>query len=159
VGKEFAKKHGGIITVTTEFAGFDKSKSKEYPRKPVVLINMPRFDPGEIILYNHKPVQILTYNSKVEFWDFHKRTKEKIPLKSFLTSELEELEKDVQVFQLVNFEEGGLLAQIMNTKTFEIIFIDSSEVSHFSEGATFEGILHNGKLLRRQKMATNNSKG
>lgn len=150
IGREFTKKFGGIISVTTEFAGFDKSKSKEYPRKPVVLINMPKFDPGEIVLYNHQPIQILNYNSKVEYWDFTKRSKEKIPVKSFLTADLKDLEKEIQHFQLVNFEEGGKLAQIMDTQTYEIIFIDSSEISHFSEGATFKGILHDGKLLRSQ---------
>lgn len=150
VGREFIKKFGGIISVTTEFAGFDKSKSKEYPRKPVVLITMPKFDPGEIILYNHQPVQILNYNSKVEYWDFTKRRKEKIPIKSFLSAELKDLEKEVQHFQLVNFEEGGKLAQIMDTNSYEIIFIDSSEIPHFSEGATFKGIIYDGKLLKNQ---------
>ncbi|MHA2202498.1 MAG: NMD3-related protein [Candidatus Hodarchaeales archaeon] len=151
VGREFAKNHGGIISVTTEFAGFDKSKSKEYPRKPVVLITMPRFVPGDIVLYKHQPIQILKFSSKVDYWDFDKKRKEKIPMKSFLTSELKDFEKEVQQFQLVNFEQGRTLAQIMNTKTFEIVFIDSSEVSNLSEGSSFEGILHNGKLLRRQK--------
>ncbi|UCG03608.1 MAG: hypothetical protein JSW11_06390 [Candidatus Heimdallarchaeota archaeon] len=155
IGREFAKKHGGIISVTTEFAGFDKSKSKEYPRKPVVLITMPRFDSGDILLYNHQPIQIIKYNSKVEYWDFSKKDKERIPVKSFLTADLKDLEKEAQQYQLVNFEEEGTLAQIMNTKTFEITFIDSSEVVDFSEGTTFEGILHDGKLLRRK----NNCRG
>jgi NMD protein affecting ribosome stability and mRNA decay len=159
IGREFTQKFGGIITVTTEFAGFDKSKSKEYPRIPVVLINMPEFEPGEIILYNHQPIQILNYNSKVEYWDFIKRSKEKIPLKSFLTADLKDLEEEVQQFQLVNFEEGGELAQIMNTQTYEIFFINSSEISYFSEGATFKGILYNGKLLRNQKKPKYNHKG
>ncbi|MFW9903104.1 MAG: NMD3-related protein [Candidatus Thorarchaeota archaeon] len=151
VGREFTKKFGGIISVTTEFAGFDKSKSKEYPRKQVVLINMPKFDPGKIVLYNHQPIQILNYNSKVEYWDFTKRSKEKIPVKSFLTADLKDLEKEVRHFQLINFEEGGNLAQIMDSQTYEIIFIDSSEISHLSEGATFKGIIYDGKLLRNQK--------
>ncbi|MFX0122918.1 MAG: NMD3-related protein [Candidatus Hodarchaeota archaeon] len=152
IGREFAKKNGGIISVTTEFAGFDKSKSKEYPRIPVVLITMPRYDPGDIVLYNNRPIQILKYNSKVEYWDFYKKSKERIPVKSVLNSELKNLDKVVQEFQLVNFEEEGTLAQIMDTKTFEISFIDSSEVSNLSEGTTFEGILYKGKLLRRQKI-------
>ena len=151
IGREFIKKFGGIISVTTEFAGFDKSKSKEYPRKPVVLINMPKFSPGEIVLFNHQPIQILNYNSKVEYWDYAKMSKEKIPIKSFLTADLMDLEKEVQHFQLVNFEEGGKLAQIMNTQTYEIIFVESSGISHFSEGATFKGIIYSGKLLRNQK--------
>ena len=87
----------------------------------------------------------------MEYWDFSKKSKEKISIKSLIVSELKDFEKEVQHFQLVNFEQGGTLAQIMNTKTFEIVFIDSSEVSYLSEGATFEGILHNGKLLRSQK--------
>ena len=151
VGREFAKKYGGIINVTTEFAGFDKSKSKEYPRKPVVLISMPKYNPGEILSYNNQPIQILSYNSKVEYWDFSKRNKEKIPIKSFLSSELKELDIEVQVFQLVNFEEEGKIAQIMNTQTLEIIFVDSSDISHLSEGATFKGIVYSGKMLRIPK--------
>ncbi len=151
VGREFAKNHGGIISVTTEFAGFDKSRSKEYPRKPVVLITLPNFNPGDIAILNHQLIQILRYNSKVEFWDLRKKLKGKLPIKSFIASEPQFLENNYEQFQLINFEQRGGLAQVMNTRTFETQYIDSTEVSDLSEGESFECISYNGRLLRRQK--------
>ncbi|MFX1286185.1 MAG: NMD3-related protein [Promethearchaeota archaeon] len=151
VAREFAKKHGGFTSVTTEFAGFDKSKSKEYPRKPVVLITLPEFNPGDIVILKQEPIKILGYNSKVEFWDFKKKIKVKLPIKSFITSKPQILDEDFKQFQLVNFEKGGMIAQVMNTENFETHYIDSSEISDLSEGDTFEGISYNGRLLRIQK--------
>lgn len=151
VGRVFAKKHGGIISVTTEFAGFDKSKSKEYPRKPVVLVTLPEFDFGDIVILNHRPIQIFGYNSKVEFWDFKKKIWEKIPIKSFVASKPQLMEEEFKQFQLLNFEQGGTLAQIMNTRNFETQYIDSTDLSDVSEGTVFEGILYYGRLLRKQK--------
>ncbi|UCG90523.1 MAG: hypothetical protein JSU57_01980 [Candidatus Heimdallarchaeota archaeon] len=151
IGREFAKKHGGIISVTTEFAGFDKSKSKEHPRKPVVLITLPDFNPGDIAILNHQLIQILRCNSKVEYWDFTKKMKGKLPIKSFIAFEPQIVEEDFEQFQLINFEQGGTLAQVMNTRNFETHYIDSTEISDLSEGETFEGIFYNGRLLRRQK--------
>ncbi len=151
VGRTFASKYGGIISVTTEFAGFDKSKSKEYPRKPVVLVTLPEFDPGEILILNDKPIQILGYNAKVEYWDFNKKNIEKVPIKSFVNSKPRLIEKEFRRFQLVNFEQGGKVAQIMDTYNFETYFIDATDIAGFSEGSVFEGILFNGTFLLRQK--------
>ncbi|MFX0014538.1 MAG: NMD3-related protein [Promethearchaeota archaeon] len=153
VGREFAKKCGGVVSVTTEFSGFDKSKSKEYPRKPVVLITLPDFRPGDIMIFNDKPILILGYDSKVELWDYKKKTKEKIPLKTFIAAKPEILQEEFEEFQLINFEQKGTLAQIMNTNNFETYYIESIEVSDLIEGATFEGILYDGILLRKQKKA------
>ncbi len=151
VGRTFASKYAGIITVTTEFAGFDKSKSKEYPRKPVVLITLPEFDPGEIVILNDRPVQILGYNAKVEYWNFNKNRKEKVPIKSFVKSKPQLLEEEFRQFQLVNFEQGGKEAQIMDTNNFETYFINANDIAGFSEGMVFEGILFNGTFLLSQK--------
>ena len=152
VGRTFATKYGGIISVTTEFAGFDKSKSKEYPRKPVVLITLPEFDPGEIIILNGRPVQIVGYNTKVEFWDFNKKQLEKVPIKSFVNTKPRLLEKEFRQFQLVNFEQEGKIAQIMDTNNFETYFINVNDIAGLTEGMVFEGILFNGTLLLKQKI-------
>ncbi len=151
VGRIFAKRNGGIISVTTEFAGFDKSKSKEFPRKPVVLITLPEFNPGDIVILTNQPIQILRYNDKVEFWDFQRKTKEKFPIKSFLALKPQRIEEEECHYQLLNFEQKGKIAQIMNNKTFDTHYIDSNDVSDLSEGATFKGTLYNGRLLRKQK--------
>ncbi|UCE12143.1 MAG: hypothetical protein JSV04_08030 [Candidatus Heimdallarchaeota archaeon] len=155
VGKIFAKKYGGIISVTTEFAGFDKSRSREYPRKPVVLITLPEFNSGDIItINNHNPIQIRSFKeSKVEFWDYRDKVWKKIPLKSFLASDPKFLDREFQQFQLVNFEQDRKMAQIMNMDTFDTHYIDSKEVSDVSEGETFQGILFDGMLLRKQEKA------
>ncbi len=152
VGRAFAKKHCGVISVTTEFAGFDKSKSKEYPRKPVVLITMPEFEPGDIVILTSTPIQILGYNSKVEFWDFQKKTGDKIPIKSFLALKPQLYGRECQEYQLINFEQDEKQAQIMDTRIYETHFIDSTEVSDLSEGESFEGIMFSGKLIRKKKM-------
>ncbi|MFX0205843.1 MAG: hypothetical protein ACFFDT_07630 [Candidatus Hodarchaeota archaeon] len=123
----------------------------EYPRKPVLLITLPEFNPGDIVIIKQQLIKILGYNSKVEYWDFKKKIKVKLPIKSFIASEPQILEKDFEQFLLINFEQGGILAQVMNTKNFETHYIDSTEVSDLSEGDTFEGISYNGRLLRREK--------
>lgn len=152
VGKIFAKKHGGIISVTTEFAGFDKSRSREYPRKPVVLITLPEFDSGDIVIIdNQYPIQIHSFKgNKVEFWDFKDKAWKKIPLKSYIASKPKLLDQEFQQFQLINFEQDGKMAQIMNINNFNTYFIDSKEISDISEGETFQGILYHGMLLRKQ---------
>ena len=73
------------------------------------------------------------------------------PIKSFVNSKPRLLGKEFREFQLVNFEQRGKVAQIMDTNNFETYFIDSTDVAGFSEGMVFEGILFNGTLLLRQK--------
>ncbi|MFX0185447.1 MAG: NMD3-related protein [Candidatus Hodarchaeota archaeon] len=154
VGRSFAKHHGGIISITTEFAGFDKSKSREYPRKPVVLITLPEFEQGDIVIFNNHPVQIYTFkDSKVEFWDFDNKQRRTMPIKTFLGSKPQLLEIEPQKFQIVNFEQEGMIAQIMNTENFETYYVNSTEVVGFSEGDFFQGILYNGAVLVKQKKA------
>jgi NMD protein affecting ribosome stability and mRNA decay len=151
VGRIFAKKHGGIVSVTTEFAGFDKSKWKEYPRIPVVLITLPNFNLGDFVLYNNYPVQIQSFmDSKVEYWDFNKKEWYKIPIKSFMDSKPKILEKKVKKFQIISFEENAKIAQIMDNDTFEIHYIDSSDINNLSEGEFFSGIFHNGILIMKK---------
>jgi NMD protein affecting ribosome stability and mRNA decay len=153
VGRLFAKNNGGVVSMTTEFAGYDQSKSREYPRKPVVLINLPEFTEGDIVVINnHYPLQIASFrNKKVEFWDFTRKKWRKLPLKSFLTSRPKLLELDHNKYQIVNFEQEGAIAQIMNMNSFEIRYIDATEIADLSEGMTFEGMFFNDILLRRQK--------
>ncbi|MFX0209586.1 MAG: NMD3-related protein, partial [Candidatus Hodarchaeota archaeon] len=156
VGRSFAKQHGGIINITTEFAGFDKSKSREFPRKQVVLINLPEFEPGDIMILNKNPVQIGSFKDfKVDYWDFKNKQWRTMPIKSFLNFKPKPklLTTESQEFQIVNFEREGKLAQIMNTESFETHYIDSSDLVGYSEGETISGILYNGTLLIKQKKA------
>jgi NMD protein affecting ribosome stability and mRNA decay len=154
VGRSFAKQHGGIISTTTEFAGFDKSKSREFPRKQVVLINLPEFEPGDIMIVNDNPVQISSFKDfKVEFWDFKKKQWRTMPVKSFLDSKPKILTIKSQEFQIVNFEQEGKITQIMNTESFETHYIDVSDIIGYSQGDILSGILYNGALLIKQKKA------
>ncbi len=152
VGRLFARNHGGVVTLTTEFAGFDKSRSREYPRKQVILINLLGFDLGEFILLNDQPVQILDYKpGKIEYWDYKKKIVVRIPIKTFLESNPQLITQDIEKYQIVNFEEKEAIAQIMNIKTYETHYINSDELKKLAEGEIFSGILHQGNLLINQK--------
>ncbi|MFX0051650.1 MAG: NMD3-related protein [Candidatus Hermodarchaeota archaeon] len=154
VGRTFARQHGGIINTTTEFAGFDKSKSREFPRKHVILINLPEFESGDIMIFNNNPVQIDSFKDfKVEFWDFYKKQWRTMPIKSFLDSKPKLLTIKFQEFQIVNFEQEGKIAQIMNTESFETHYIDASDIIEYSQGDILSGMLYNGALLIKQRKA------
>jgi len=149
VGRLFARKYGGIVTVTTEFAGFDKSKSKEYPRKPVVLVTLPFFSIGDFLQIENKIIQIISINEgKVEFWDFTKRNLNKLPIKTFIDLKPALLSPFKSKFQLINFEENDTLAHIMDINTFQTYYIETFYVSDISEGEEFQGILLDGKIFR-----------
>lgn len=152
VSRLFSQKFGGTIKTTTEFAGFDKSKSKEYPRKIVVRINLPEFRSGDFLLLSQDLVQILGIkDNKVEFFDFGKKLKRKLPLKSFIEQKPTLFEEEFQEYQLLNFEQDGTVAQIMNSVTFETLYIDSTEVKNLEEGKNFIAMLYNDILIRKNK--------
>ncbi len=154
IGRLFSKDHGGIVSVTTEFAGFDKSKWKEYPRKPVVLISLPEFESDEILILNNRPIQICQFkDSKVEYWDFTKKNKEKMLIKSFVEAGAKKIGEDYQQFQLVNFELKEDIAQIMNVNSFETFYVNSDDILGFKEGDVFWGTFYNGKILIKQKFS------
>jgi hypothetical protein len=60
------------------------------------------------------------------------------------------LEKKVKKFQIISFEENAKIAQIMDNDTFEIHYIDSSDINNLSEGEFFSGIFHNGILIMKK---------
>jgi nonsense-mediated mRNA decay protein 3 len=152
VGRLFSQKFGGTIKTTTEFAGFDKSKSREFPRKIVVRINLPAFKAEDILVFSQYLVQIIGIkDNKVEFFDFKKKLKRKLPLKTFLEEKPKLLEEDFEEYQLVNFEQNGSIAQIMNSKSFETLYVDSTEVKNLEEGEFFSAILFNDILLRKKE--------
>jgi NMD protein affecting ribosome stability and mRNA decay len=152
IGRLFSKDHGGIVSVTTEFAGFDKSKWKEYPRKQVVLISLPEFAPDEIVILNNNPIQIYQFkSSKVEYWDFAKKIKEKMSIKSFIEARPRKIGEGSQQFQIVNFEPEEEIAQIMNVNSYETFYVDSDDVLGFKEGEVFWGTVYDGKILIKQK--------
>ncbi|MFW9856047.1 MAG: NMD3-related protein [Candidatus Thorarchaeota archaeon] len=140
VAREFARNRGGILSTTTEFAGFDKSRSREYPRKHVVLVDLPPYKPNDIIIYAGTPVQILGFRDfKVDYWDFKQNRRHSSPLKQFREARIQIINQEFTRFQLVNFEHDHEIAQIMNTSTFEIRFVETRFLPHLSEGETFLG--------------------
>jgi NMD protein affecting ribosome stability and mRNA decay len=148
VAREFARNRGGILSTTTEFAGFDKSKSREYPRKHVVLVDLPPFNAGDFVVYNGNPVQILGFRDfKVDYWDFKKDSRQSNPVKKFREASPERIDQEFTSFQLVNFEHDQDLAQIMNTSTFETQFVETRFLPNLTEGETFHGIWISDYLL------------
>ncbi len=153
VSRLFCQKFGGTIKTTTEFAGFDKSKSREYPRKIVVKITLPEFKSGNFLIFNQYLVQIYGIkDNKVEFFDFKKKLKRKLPLKTFLEQNPILLEEDFQEYQIVNFEQKGTIAQIMDSKTFETFYVSSTEVQNLKEGQHFMAMLFNDILVRKKNI-------
>ncbi|MHA2073619.1 MAG: NMD3-related protein [Candidatus Hodarchaeales archaeon] len=154
IGRVFSKNHGGIVSVTTEFAGFDKSKWKEYPRKPVVLISLPEFDPDDFVFLNEKSIQIYRFkDAKVEYWDFNKKIKEKMPIKSFIEAKPKRIEGDIHQFQVINYEQKEKFAQIMNIDNFETLYVDAIDIDGLKEGEIFRGTFYQGKILVKQQLS------
>ncbi len=154
IGRIFSKKHAGIVSVTTEFAGFDKSKWKEFPRKPVVLISLPEFDPDDFVFFNEKTIQIIQFkDAKVEYWDFDKKIKEKMPIKSFIEAKPQMIKGENGQFQIINFEQKETIAQIMNTDSFDTLYIDMNDINGLKEGEIFRGTFYQGKLLVKQQFS------
>ncbi len=154
IGRLFSKNYGGIVSVTTEFAGFDKSKWKEFPRKRVVLVSLPEFTLNDIVIFKDKPIQICQFKgSKVEFWDFTKKTKVKLDIKPFMEAKPKKIEEESQEFQIINFEQNENIAQVMNTKNYETYYINSNDIEELKEGEIFRGTFYDGKILVKQKFS------
>ncbi|MFW9778821.1 MAG: NMD3-related protein [Candidatus Heimdallarchaeota archaeon] len=153
VAREFARNRGGILSTTTEFAGFDKSRSREYPRRHVVLVDLPPYEADEIIIYNGDPVQILGFRDfKVDYWDFKQSRHQSSPVKQFREATIQTVDQEFTRFQLVNFEHDNEMAQIMDTSTFETRFVEIRFLPRLSEGETFLGIwLSDILVVKRQE--------
>jgi len=162
VGRIFAKNYNGIVSITTEFSGFDKSKWKEYPRIPVVLINLPPFENGDFILIDDNFLQIISSREgKIEYWDFKKKKLEKVPIKAFIEGNPKKLDLDLKNYQLINLDPIENLAQIMDISSFELSYIDTFYIEDIQEGDEFSGIKFNGIVFRNiaQKILSKEKKG
>lgn len=147
IGRLFAKDKGGIMSTTTEFAGFNKSKSKEYPRKQVVLISLPSFQKGDYIQAEEQVFRIEGYNDfKVVYWDIKKNISKKITVKAFNDLKPKPL-NEFEEYQIVNFEKNENLVQIMSLSNFENYYVSSADLENFSEGDSFWGIIYEGRIL------------
>ena len=148
IAKLFSKDKGGIISVTTEFSGFDKSKSKEYPRKQVVLVSLPDFQIGDLLIVEKRLLKVMGFfNFKINCLDVFNKVNRRFPIKKFKEMNPKPLELDFIDYQLINFELNEKMAQIMNLNTFESFFVESKEISHFKEGEIFRGIIYQGKII------------
>ena len=148
VSREFSRNRGGILSTTTEFAGFDKSRSREYPRKHVVLVDLPPFHPGDFVIYNGNPVKILGFRDfKVDYWDFRKNNRYSNPVKQFREATPKKIEQEFTSFQLINFEDDRKIAQIMDTTTFDTQYVETRFLPDLSEGDTFFGVIISDLLV------------
>ena len=149
VGRLFAKSKGGVLNTTTEFAGFDKMKSREYPRKQVVAVTLPKFRPGDYTQIKNQVFRIEGFhNFKVIYWDVEKNISKKIAVKTF--NDLHpKLFDDFEEYQIINFEKTENLVQIMNLSNFDGQYVNSKELKGFSEGEIVWGIVYEGRILLR----------
>ncbi len=150
VGRIFARDRGGLIHITTEFAGFDKSKSKEYPRKQVVLIMLPKYEKGDYFLINKQLFKVEGYsNFKITCSDVINKSLRRISVKSFEELDPKRFDANFEEYQIIHFETAESLAEIMNLSDFTNHFVDSTELTVFSEGETFWGIVYEGRIILR----------
>ncbi|MHA1443172.1 MAG: NMD3-related protein [Candidatus Hodarchaeales archaeon] len=148
VGRSFAKNKGGIVSVTTEFAGFDKSKSKENPRKQVVVVTLPKFQVGDLIVLNKQIFRLKGFsNFKVSLWDIKKRILKKFNIKNFLELEFKLLNSEFDEYQIINFELNENFVQIMTLSTYDSQYVELGELEGFSEGETFWGMVYEGSII------------
>jgi len=148
VGRSFAKNKGGIISVTTEFAGFDKSKSRENPRKQVVVVTLPKFQEGDLIVLNKQIFRLKGFsNFKVSLWDIKKRILKKYNIKNFNELEFVPLYSEFEEFQIINFELNEGFVQIMDLSTYDSQYVELGELKGLSEGETFWGMVYEGSII------------
>jgi NMD protein affecting ribosome stability and mRNA decay len=148
VAKIFSKEKGGITSVTTEFAGFDKSKSKEFPRKQVVLITLPKYKEGDLVIVGEKLFKVVSFsNYKIKCLDVFNKTEKRFSMKNFHEMNPKQLEMEFEEYQIINFEINENIAQIMNLITFENFFVGSEVLSNFHEGDIFRGIIYQGEII------------
>ncbi|PWI49577.1 hypothetical protein CEE45_00155 [Candidatus Heimdallarchaeota archaeon B3_Heim] len=148
VGRIFARDKGGLIQVTTEFAGFDKSKSKEYPRKQVVSVALPKYREGDYILIDKHVFKVAGYsNFKIACLDVMNKTLRRMSIKLFDELNPKSLDMNFEEYQIIHFETAENLAEIMNLSSYDNQFVDSTELQTFSEGDTFWGIVYEGRII------------
>ncbi len=148
VARSFVKGKGGVISVTTEFAGFDKSKSKEYPRKQVVVVTLPKFRVGELLVLNKQVYRLKAFsNLKVSLWNVKKQLLKRFTAKNFNQLEFSLLNLEFEEYQIINFELNENIVQIMNLSTYESQYVELGELEGFSEGETFWGMIYEGSII------------
>ena len=150
VGRIFAKDKGGIVTITTEFAGFDKSKSRENPRKQVVVITLPQYKIGDLIVLSKRIFRLEGFvNYKISLRDIKTKSIKKFNIKNFTELDHTLLDPEFEEFQIINFELSENFVQIMNLTTYENQFVELGELEGLSEGDTFWGMLYEGSIILR----------
>jgi len=148
VGRSFAKNKGGIISVTTEFAGFDKSKSKENPRKQVVVVTLPKFQVGDLVILSKQIFRLKSFsNFKVSLWDIKRRILKKYNIKNFVELDFKLLNSEFDEYQIINFELNENFVQIMTLSTYDSQYVELGELKGFSEGETFWGMIYEGSII------------
>jgi NMD protein affecting ribosome stability and mRNA decay len=148
VARSFVKNKGGVISITTEFAGFDKSKSKEYPRKQVVVITLPKFQVGDLLVLNKQVYRLNAFsNLKVSLWDIKKQILKKYSIKNFNQLEFTLLNLEFEEYQIINFELNENFVQIMSLSTYDSQFVELGELEGLSEGETFWGMIYEGSII------------
>ena len=148
VARSFVKNKGGVISITTEFAGFDKSKSREYPRKQVVVVNLPAFQIGDLLVLKKQVYRVKGFsNLKISLWDIKNQILKKFTIKKFNQLEYSPIDLEFEEFQVINFELNEKIVQVMNLSNYDNQYVELGELKGVSEGETFWGMIYDGSII------------
>ncbi len=146
VAEMLAGKFGASVQETTEFAGFDRHKSKPKPRKHVTKVRLPPYRKGDLLYFNETIYQFLHHKSKKFWlWNYSVHQVEKFSIESLweaqpvIISRLEHL----RGFQVLNWSQDDDVTEIMDQESFQIFYVVSEEIPMRSRhpGAYFNGYI------------------
>lgn len=141
-----AEKFGATVQETTEFAGFDRHKSKPKPRKHVTKIRLPPYRKGDILYFNESIYQFLQHKNKhFWLWNYSKHEVEKFAIESLWEVQpiIISRPEHLRAFQVLHWSQNDEVTEIMDQESFQIFYVESTEIpprSHRS-GAYFNGYI------------------
>jgi hypothetical protein len=109
---------------------------------------LPKYREGDYVLINKQVFRGEGFsNFKVTCFDVMNKSFRRISTKSFEDLNPKSLELNFEEFQIIHFETGENLAEIMNLSNYENQFVESTPLKAFSEGDIFWGIIYEGKII------------
>ena len=139
----FEQEYPVLVKQTTEFMGFDKSKTKPYPGRNVVLVSFPPYKKGDLVQYDHQIYQILEFRGKkVILWSFDQNQPQTFFSSILWNKKFKRLAhyEESTRFQIINEEKGDIL-QIMDLDTFNYYYLPKNWVPDKTTDNAFSGFL------------------
>ncbi len=146
VADMLAEKFGAIVQETTEFAGFDRHKSKPKPRRHVTKVRLPPYRTGDLLYFNESIYQFLLHKNKnFWLWSYSKHVAEKFSIESLweLQPIIISRPEHLRGFQVLNWNQNDEVTEIMDQQSFQIFYVESKEIPKKSRhpGAYFSGYI------------------